>query len=421
MCAGGFRYQAAMTPLRILITNITLATRTGTETYVRDLAVGLLRRGHQPIVYSPELGDIAREMETATVPVVNDLRHVGFVPDVIHGHHHAETLTALLHFPGVPAVGFCHDWGSFWDTPVRHPRVRRYVAVDDTCRDRLIARHGIPERQVRVILNAVDLRQFPARDPLPRQPKRALVFSNLAGEHNYLAEVRAACVSAGITLDVIGQGVGTCHARPGDMLGQYDVVFAKARCALEAMAVGAAVILCDIGGVGGLVSTENFGQLRRLNFGRRTLCEPVRVEILTRELARYNAVRAEAISRRVREEASLQIAIDELLDLYGEVIAEQKQCGQAESIAEGRAAAESMRWLTPHIRDIRALLAAHGDLTSEKDLLRQENAMLRAERELVHQQLGDVHRSTTMRLTRRLRSLPLVPRLLRLAGRGMVK
>ena len=32
--------------LRVLITNIILASRTGTELYVRDLAVELLRRGH---------------------------------------------------------------------------------------------------------------------------------------------------------------------------------------------------------------------------------------------------------------------------------------------------------------------------------------------------------------------------------------
>src|SRR5437870_4081723 len=56
-----------MSGLRVLITNITLATRTGTETYVRDLALGLARRGHHPVVYSTDLGDIAREIEAGTV------------------------------------------------------------------------------------------------------------------------------------------------------------------------------------------------------------------------------------------------------------------------------------------------------------------------------------------------------------------
>ena len=51
-----------MAGLKVLIANATLATLTGTETYVRDLALGLLRKGHTPVVYAPELGPIAEEL-----------------------------------------------------------------------------------------------------------------------------------------------------------------------------------------------------------------------------------------------------------------------------------------------------------------------------------------------------------------------
>src|SRR5690242_8884398 len=101
--------------MRVLIANATLATLTGTETYVRDLALGLLRRRHEPVVYSPEPGEIARALESRCVTVVDDLRNVSAVPAVIHGNHNTELMTALLHFPNVPAVFFCHsatDWNS---------------------------------------------------------------------------------------------------------------------------------------------------------------------------------------------------------------------------------------------------------------------------------------------------------------------
>ena len=65
-------------------------------------------------------------------------------PDVIHGHHHMETMTALLHFPGVPAIQFCHSWTLWEEMPAKFPRILRYVPVDHTCRDRLILQHGIP-------------------------------------------------------------------------------------------------------------------------------------------------------------------------------------------------------------------------------------------------------------------------------------
>ena len=44
------------------------------------------------------------------MPVVNDLAKVTAVPDIIHGQHNHELFTALLRFPGVPAVRICHGW-----------------------------------------------------------------------------------------------------------------------------------------------------------------------------------------------------------------------------------------------------------------------------------------------------------------------
>ena len=105
--------------LRVLVTNRILSNRTGTELYVRDLALALRRRGHHPIVYSPLIGPVADEIRAATIPVVDDLARVGSAPDVIHGHHGLETLVALLAFPGVPAVALCHSWVGWADAPLR--------------------------------------------------------------------------------------------------------------------------------------------------------------------------------------------------------------------------------------------------------------------------------------------------------------
>lgn len=101
-----------MSALRVLITNDALDRRAGTEVYVRDLALGLLERGHKPIAFSTVLGDVARELQAATVPVIDDLNSLAVRPDIIHGHHHVEAMMALLHFPQTPAVHFCHGWVS---------------------------------------------------------------------------------------------------------------------------------------------------------------------------------------------------------------------------------------------------------------------------------------------------------------------
>jgi hypothetical protein len=358
--------------LRVLITNVTLASRSGTEVYVRDLAAGLLAAGHAPLVYSTDLGELAGEIGRATVPVVDDLAALSRPPDVIHGHHAPETLTALLHFPGVPAVAVCHDWDAWHDTPLLFPRVRRYVAVDETCRDRLLDRHGLPPGRVEVRLNAVDLDLFPPRAPLPPLPGRAAAFASpgLPGDH--LPAVRAACARDGLPLDEIGGADGPTHARPGELLGRYDLVFAKARCALEALAVGAAVVLCGGQGLGGLVTAERFDGLRRRNFGRRTLREPLRAETVLREMGRYDPADAAAVSRRVRAEAGLTAAVADWVALYRAVIAEA-QAEPADPAAEARAAAAALRDLTPFYRPLRELRRRAGHFEQAANALRAEH------------------------------------------------
>ena len=115
-----------MRSLTILFTNNTLAERAGSELWVRDVAGALLARGHRPIAFSLVTGVVAAELRAATIPVVDDLDKVGVAPDVIHGHHHVETLIAALHFPGVPIVHVCHGWVPWEERPLKHPSIAKY-------------------------------------------------------------------------------------------------------------------------------------------------------------------------------------------------------------------------------------------------------------------------------------------------------
>ena len=71
-----------MKQLRVLIATYDLSLRGGTQMYVGDLANGLLRRGHTPIVYSTQLGDIARQIRERTIAVTAPRRghEVDFEP-----------------------------------------------------------------------------------------------------------------------------------------------------------------------------------------------------------------------------------------------------------------------------------------------------------------------------------------------------
>ena len=335
--------------MRILITNNSLDARGGSELYVRDLAIGLLKRGHTPIAYSPKLGEVARDIRAATIPVIDDLDLLGEPPDIIHGQHHLETMTALLRFPEVPAVSFCHGWLPWQEFAPRFPRILQYVAVDNICRDRLIFECGISPDRVQVLLNFVDLERFKPRQPLPVRPQRALVFSNQANESTHTPAVREACARHGIAIDVVGINSGNVWARPEELLGSYDIVFAKARAALESLAVGAAVVLCDATGVGPMVTTSEFDRLRPLNFGLRTLSDPVSADVLERQIARYDAEDAAQVSRLVRAGAGRDATVDQIIPLYLKVIAEN-QSSAVDQDEEMRAASAYVRWLAPLLK-----------------------------------------------------------------------
>ena len=339
-----------MRPLRVLITNHFLRGRSGSELYVYELATNLLRLGHTPIVYSPQLGTLARELRDATVPVVDNLDAIGTVPDLIHGQHHVETMTALLRYSSTPAIFFCHGWLPWLETPPKHPRILRYVAVDDTCRDRLVCEHAIPHERVSVILNSVDMDEFIPRSPLPAKPARALIFSNKASDSTHIAAVREACTRTQLTLDVIGADSGNVAARPQDILGQYDIVFAKARCALEALAVGSAVVLCDAMGAGPMVTTGEMVRLRQLNFGVRTLRGGLDPDGLVKEIARYDADDAAEVSRRIRSSAGRKSAIHQILALYNETLGEF-EASTPDQEGEARAEALYLKEVVKHLEE----------------------------------------------------------------------
>ncbi|HKI01078.1 MAG TPA: glycosyltransferase family 4 protein [Thermoanaerobaculia bacterium] len=329
--------------LRILITCRELAVRAGTQLYTRDVAEELRRLGHSPVVFSPRLGEVAAEIRSRGIAVIDSLDRLGEPPDVIHGQHHLEAMQAMLRFPTVPALYVCHGWLPWQEAPPRFPSLARYVAVDALRRDRLVLEHGIPESHVTVLHNFVDLDRFRPRPPLPPRPRRALLLSNQASARTFVPEIERACAASGLELTVAGFAAGR-SIRPEEILASHDLVFARGRAALEAMAVGAAVVLCDLEGSGPLVDSSNFDTLRNLNFGMGALRPPVEEERLRAAIGRYDPEDAARVRDRVRREAGREEAVEVLVGLYRELLAMPR----ADAQDCLRAASLYLSWLGPH-------------------------------------------------------------------------
>jgi len=136
-------------------------------------------------------------------------------------------------------------------------------------------------------------------------------------EANLLGIVKEACNRNGMdVVDAIGYATGNASQSPEALLGEYDIIFAVGRSALEGLAVGTAVICCGLEGAGPMVSIQNLPWLRNNNFGIRILDRPLTAEILSAEIKQYNPLDAENVSREVRATAGLAGMVDQVLGVY---------------------------------------------------------------------------------------------------------
>ena len=363
--------------------------RAGTEIYSRDLAQALQARGHDVVLFSPVLGPFAHTLRVEGVTVVDRLDGALAPPDVIHGQHHLPVMSALGRFGATPAVFVCHGAAPWEETPPIHPRIVRYIAVDEPCRERLEAARL--DRPIDVIPNFVDLARFHLRAPLPVAPRRALVFSN-STDPSWTDSIAAACMARGITLDIVGAMAKQVTDRPEDLLGEYDLVFAKARSALEALATGCAVVTCDRAGVGTMVTAEAWPELRRLNLGFRTLTRAHDPSVIGAEIDRYDPHDARRLTDLVRRDASLETVVDRWVAIYGEVI-EAHRVHPTSPAEEGTALSRYLTWL--------------GASPPPGVQVQQELARRGVQLSVAHRELSAVHATWTWRLRNGLLSLPV--------------
>lgn len=331
----------------VLITNIKLAERSGTEVVTCEIAQGLARRGHDVRVYAPLIGASGQALRRSGVAVVDSLADDHPPPDVIHGHHNVTTATAIARYPATPAVFVCHDATIWHDTAPRLPAIRCYLAVDERCRARLARELAVPAATIELMPNAVDLDRFTRRAPLPARPLRALVLSKNAG---HLPAVRAACARAGIALDELGPGVGRVVDDLPRVLADYDLVFAAARMAIESIASGIAVIVCDERGLAGLARAADFAEWRTRNFGVDLMTRAVTVDDLAAEIACYDPADAAALTTLLRGQASLEHALDAWETHYRAVI-ESTRTAPIDAAAATAALVDFMaEWLPSYAR-----------------------------------------------------------------------
>ena len=307
----------------ILITQHRLTDRGDSELYTLELAHRLIQRGHNVIVYCPRLGQFADSFLDATIPVVDCLSSIENAPDIIHGQSGLETLTAMIRFTETPVVYVMHDWASPFDRPPLLARMRKYIAVEKTCFDRLTIKVGCPAKRTTILQPSVDTKKFWKRKPLPDQPKRAFFYSDDL-DQGTLADLQDACDQHDIGLDRSSLVLKESDEPVETILPRYDLVFAHGRCAAEALTIGCAVVLCSKTKSGPMISSKEVERFSRFNFGKRLVPHNHSKGRLKHVIKTYDAADADDACVAVRSQAESNRWIDELIGFYRAAIDEYK-------------------------------------------------------------------------------------------------
>ena len=291
----------------------------GTTVYIKDLVIGLKRLGITPEVFTLRMGPVASELNALGIKVTYRLSELS-TPDVIHAHHNIALRKALLKFRNTPVVSWIHDRTSHLDIPLFRSNILQYMAVDYNCKERYCHDFNFMEDEVNVIYNWVNLERFQCKAAVANKPQKALVFSNYANDSNYLPVIKATCDALSIELDTIGKYSNNQTATPEHYLPHYDLIFGKAKAAMEGMATGAAVIVCDFRGLAGLVNPDNFGHFRKFNFGMKLMTRKITHSNLTAEIKAYNEADAIATTQMIREQADFEATLLQIVDMYKKLI-----------------------------------------------------------------------------------------------------
>ena len=162
-----------------------------------------------------------------------------------------------------------------------------------------------------------------------------------------------------------------------------------------------------------MVTPQEWDGLRLLNFGVRTMTLPIDVANVRSQIRRYDPAGCAAISARVRSEATLGGAVDQLIHLYRDIVQRFPQCRFDPALGQ-MAAAQYLRSHAPVFKGHAALLAAAEAreplLAAEarESSLAAENALAQASLTQARYELDCVRNSATWRLARSVLENPLL-------------
>jgi glycosyltransferase involved in cell wall biosynthesis len=271
--------------MRFVLGNRLMVHVGGTEVHLVTLAEHLRRLGHEAVIYSPELGAYAEHARDRGLDVVAS---VGELPeecdvvlsqDAIVVYQLAERYPRALH-----AFRVCGDVFDFQLPPQLDGVIDVVIALSDRYA-RFAAATAVraPIVRLRVPVD-VDLRT--SVGTIRERPRRAVMLGNYPDRYEVVRDVWG---DQGVEVARVGMANGGSESYDvTTAVAGADIVVAKSRAALEAMACGRAVYVFDVFGGDGWVTPEIYPALESDNFAGMATGRVVDAGQLARDLADYD-------------------------------------------------------------------------------------------------------------------------------------
>ena len=271
--------------MRIVIGTVALAYPGGTESYCLTVARELDRLGHDVTLFADSLGPLAERAAEGGFDIARELGELPIECDAVFANDGITVGLLAERYPGTRLVFCLHSNVFDVSLPPLSPGIIDALIAPS---ERFAAHARAMALDVPVVRLAqpVDTERFVPSVPPRSPPRRALLLSNyLEGRRrDALVETWTAagieCVQVGIR-DRIAFDVRRDIA-------EADIVVAKARAAVEAMACGKAVYVFDAFGGDGWVTGENHAALEADNYAGLATDRSVDRRALASDLSRYD-------------------------------------------------------------------------------------------------------------------------------------
>ena len=232
----------------------------GTETHLVTIGDQLLRLGHEVVIYSPQLGPFADHARRRGIDVVDELRRLPGECDVVFAQDALVVYDLAERFPRARCVfRVCGDSFDFQSPPQVEGLVDLTVVLSD--RYAQLARACAVTAPLLRLRVPVDIDRLVPVGSIRARPRHAVVLGNYPDRVQVVTE---AWKRHGIEVSQVGGA--TQRYDIAAALEPADIVVAKSRAALDAMACGRAVYVYDTFGGDGWVTPATYAALEADHF-----------------------------------------------------------------------------------------------------------------------------------------------------------